>query len=181
MAGRALILDRDGVINEDPGYLHRIEECRFIDGIFDLTRAFAGRGFRVVIATNQAGIGRGYYGEKDFGTLMDWMIEVFRSEGVPIAKIYHCPDHPTAGLGAYRRENDWRKPGPGMLLQAAADLDLDLAASWSIGDQPSDIAAARAAGVGTNVLFDKSAPGIAREGDLWRVGRLASVVELLER
>jgi D-glycero-D-manno-heptose 1,7-bisphosphate phosphatase len=118
---RALILDRDGVVNHDSGYLHRIEECRFVDGIFEMTAAFAARGFAIVIATNQSGIGRGLYSETDFNRLMDWMRGEFRRRGVELAGVYHCPDHPTEGVGHYRRENPWRKPGPGMLLQAAAD------------------------------------------------------------
>ena len=177
---RGLILDRDGVVNIDSGYLHRIEECRFTDGIFEMTQAFAARGFAVVIATNQAGIGRGYYTEADFETLMSWMRGEFRRHGVALAGIYHCPDHPTAGVGPYRRANPWRKPGPGMLLQAAADLGLDLARSWTVGDKPSDIEAGRAAGVGTLVCYDPAAEAVERRGDVWVVPRLAAVTALLE-
>ena len=103
--GRGLILDRDGVINEDSGYLHGIEECRFVDGIFDLTAAFAARGFAIVIASNQSGIGRGFYTEADFERLMAWMTGEFARRGVAVAGVYHCPDHPTEGVGRYRRAN----------------------------------------------------------------------------
>ncbi len=183
MAGtrRGLILDRDGVINEDSGYLHRIEECRFVDGIFELTAAFAQRGFIIVIASNQSGIGRGYYTEADFEQLMDWMKSEFARCGVTIAGVYHCPDHPTEGVGRYRRANPWRKPGAGMLLQAARDLDLDLGRSWTVGDQMSDIEAGRAAGVGRLVRYDPLAPAVARCEDFWVVPRLRAVVELLAR
>ena len=109
---RGLILDRDGVINHDPGYLHRIEECRFIDGIFAMTRSFVEAQFAVVIATNQSGIGRGIYSEDDFRLLMDWMSGEFTRHGVDLAGIYHCPFHPTEGIGAYRRDSDCRKPRP---------------------------------------------------------------------
>src|ERR1700730_48168 len=179
--GRGLILDRDGVINEDTGYLHRAEECRFVDGIFELTAAFAARGFAVAIASNQSGIGRGYYSEADFERLMAWMTAEFARHGVTIAGIYHCPDHPSAGIGRYRRANPWRKPGPGMLLQAARDLRLDLARSWTVGDQMSDIEAGRAAGVGTLVRYDPLAPGVERCQDFWVVPRLRAVTELLAR
>jgi len=177
---RGLILDRDGVVNHDPGYLHRIEDCRFIDGIFEMTAAFAARGFLIVIATNQSGIGRGLYGEADFATLMSWMKDEFQRHGVTLAGIYFCPDHPTEGVGRYRRANPWRKPGPGMLQQAAADLGLDLARSWTVGDKPSDIEAGRAAGVGTLVCYDPEAASVARRGDCWMVPRLAEVTKLLE-
>ena len=177
---RGLILDRDGVINRDTGYLHRIAECRFIDGIFELTAAFAARGFVVVVATNQSGIGRGLYGEEDYTKLMAWMRAEFQRHGVAIAGVYHCPDHPTAGIGSYRRANPWRKPGPGMLLQAAADLGLDLARSWTIGDRDEDIAAGRAAGVGTLIRYDAGAPRVERCGDFWIVPRLKDAAALLE-
>lgn len=179
-ARRALILDRDGVINHDLGYLHRIEECRFIDGVFAMTAAFAARDFAVVIATNQSGIGRGLYGEADFAALMGWMRGEFARHGVAIAGVYHCPDHPTEGVGRYRRDNPWRKPAPGMFLQAAADLGLDLARSWAVGDKPSDIEAGRAAGIGMLVRYDPLAPAAVRSGDVWVVPRLAEVTALLE-
>ncbi|HTS90403.1 MAG TPA: HAD family hydrolase [Stellaceae bacterium] len=178
-AKRALILDRDGVVNEDIGYLHRIEECRFVPGVFELVARFARAGFPTVITTNQAGIGRGLYGEEDFERLMAWMRLEFARRGTPIAAVYHCPDHPTEGIGHYRRANSWRKPGPGMFLQAAADLGLDLARSWTVGDKESDIEAGRAAGVGTLVRYDPLAPAVERCHDFWVVPRLADVAALL--
>jgi D-glycero-D-manno-heptose 1,7-bisphosphate phosphatase len=178
---RGLILDRDGVINVDVNYLYRIEDCRFIDGIFELAHHFAARGFVLAVATNQAGIGRGYYGEGEFQILTEWMLGEFRRSGVEIARVYHCPDHPTAGIGPYRRDNPWRKPGPGMFLQAADDLGLDLAASWCIGDKLSDIAAGAAAGIGMRVLYDPAAPGVARCDGYWRAPRLADIAILLDR
>jgi D-glycero-D-manno-heptose 1,7-bisphosphate phosphatase len=178
---RALFLDRDGVINIDHGYVHRPEQCQFVDGIFDMARAFAARGYLLVIATNQAGIGRGLYSEDDFLTFMAWMKEQFRKESADIAAVYHCPDHPTAGIGVYRRENPWRKPGPGMLLQAAKDLDLDMAASWCVGDKLSDMEAARAAGVGMRVLYDPTAHVVEDTGDFWRLSSLGDAAHILNK
>ena len=177
---RALFLDRDGVINIDRGYVHLPGQCQFIDGIFDMVRAFADAGYLIVIATNQAGIGRGLYGEDDFQSFMAWMKARFRDEGIEIAAVYHCPDHPTAGIGPYRRENPWRKPGPGMILQAAKDLDLDLAASWLVGDKLSDMEAAKAAGVGMPVLYESSAGVLKKDGDFWRAPALEDIVRLEE-
>jgi len=176
---RALILDRDGDVNIDRGYLHRREDCEFVEGIFDMVRAFAERGFLIVIATNQAGIGRGLYTEEDFQAFMAWMREQFRGQGIEIAAVYHCPDHPTAGIGPYRRANSWRKPGPGMMLQAAKDLDLDLKESWCVGDKISDMEAAEAAGVGTRILFGP--PGLVKDNTetFSRSDSLAAIGRLL--
>jgi D-glycero-D-manno-heptose 1,7-bisphosphate phosphatase len=176
---RALILDRDGVINEDAGYLHRIEDCRFVEGIFALADTFFRRHFAIVIATNQSGIGRGLYAETDFARLMEWMGREFARRGVPIAGIYHCSDRPDAVPADEWRGHRRRKPGAGMLLEAAADLSLDLARSWTVGDKLSDIEAGRAAGVGTLVRYDPAAPEVRREGDVWTVPRLADVAALL--
>jgi len=177
---RGLILDRDGVINHDDGYVYRAAQCRFVDGIFTMTEAFARRGFALVIATNQSGIGRGLYGEADFASFMGWMRGEFDRRGVPIAAVYHCPDHPTGGIGGYRRENPWRKPGPGMMRQAAADLGLDLRRSWLVGDKAIDIAAGRAAGIGTLIRYDPTARAVERRDDAWCVPLLANVTALLE-
>jgi D-glycero-D-manno-heptose 1,7-bisphosphate phosphatase len=178
---RGLFLDRDGVVNVDTDYLYRIEDCRFIDGIFEMVAGFAAAGFVPVIVTNQSGIGRGLYAEKDFQRLMTWMRGQFSHRGVEIAAVYHCPDHPTEGIGPYRRENTWRKPGPGMFLQAAADLSLDLSASWSIGNQLSDVEAGLAAGVGTLVHFDPLAADVMHNGDYWIVPRLGEALALMRR
>ncbi|NTU58006.1 MAG: HAD family hydrolase [Chlorobiaceae bacterium] len=148
MARPALFLDRDGVINIDHGYVYRKEEFEFVDGIFDLVSKAHNAGYLVIVVTNQAGIGRGYYTEADFHELMNWVCDEFKRHGGQIDAVYFCPDHPEHGIGAYRRESHYRKPGPGMLLQAASDFDIDMDRSIMIGDKPSDMVAARTAGVG---------------------------------
>jgi D-glycero-D-manno-heptose 1,7-bisphosphate phosphatase len=176
---RGLLLDRDGVINHDTGYVSRVADCHFIDGIFELARAFSARGFVIAIVTNQSGIGRGYYSEADFLALMGWISGEFQRRGIEIGAIYHCPEHPLHGIGPYRRDTPRRKPGPGMFLQAAAELSLDLPGSWTIGDKQSDIAAGRAAGVGTLVLLDPAGSETRRDGDVWIVPNLGAVAALL--
>lgn len=155
MSGRpALFLDRDGVINEDPGYVHRVADMRFMPGIFDLARAAHDAGYHIVVVTNQAGIGRGYFSESQFRQLSDWMSEQFRQAGAPLTAVYHCPDHPEHGIGAYRRESADRKPAPGMLFKASEEWDIALDQSLLIGDKPSDTEAALRAGVPVRLLYD---------------------------
>jgi D-glycero-D-manno-heptose 1,7-bisphosphate phosphatase len=147
-ARKALFLDRDGVINVDRHHVHRIEDFEFLPGIFELCATAAEFGYLLVVVTNQAGIGRGLYTEADFQRLTAWMVHAFQQRGITIARVYHCPYHPTAGIGDYRRESFDRKPNPGMLLRARDELGLDLSHCVFIGDKDSDMAAGRAAGVG---------------------------------
>ncbi len=149
----ALFLDRDGVINIDHAYVHRRENFDFVEGIFDLCRLAHERGYLIFVVTNQAGIGRGKYTEQDFHALTDWMCEVFRAEGAPITQVYFCPYHAEHGVGAYKLDSPFRKPNPGMILQAALEFDVDLAASVLLGDSETDIQAGVTAGVGRNLLF----------------------------
>lgn len=151
---RALFLDRDGVINVNHGYVHKPENFDFIDGIFDICRCAKENGYLLIIVTNQAGIGRGYYTEQDFHNLTEWMKAQFASQGAEISGVYFCPDHPEHGLGQYKRESPFRKPAPGMILAAAQDFDIDLTESVLIGDKSSDISAGTAAGIKDNILFD---------------------------
>lgn len=153
MSRPALFLDRDGIINLDTGFVYRREDFVFRDGIFALCRTAEAHGLALVVVTNQSGIGRGYYTEADFAALTQWMLARFAEDGVRFASVEYCPDHPVHGLGRYRRENPRRKPGPGMLLDAARTHDLDLARSVMIGDRASDMAAAVAAGVPIRLLL----------------------------
>jgi D-glycero-D-manno-heptose 1,7-bisphosphate phosphatase len=147
MSGRALFLDRDGVVNVEVGYLHRAEEVRFVDGIFSLCRTAAGLGYRLIVVTNQAGIARGYYTEADFDVLMEFMRGELRAEGVELDAVYYCPYHPEHGVGEYRREHEDRKPGTGMLRRGAAEFGVELSESVMVGDRCSDVGAANAAGL----------------------------------
>ena len=148
----AIFLDRDGVINKESGYVHSVDDFHFIDGVFGACRQMSKAGFRLVVITNQAGIGRGYYTEDDFHCLTKWMLDEFRQHGVEIDDVYYCPHHPVHGIGPYRRVCDCRKPGPEMIMRAASEHSLDLSQSILVGDKISDIEAGRSAGVGCCVL-----------------------------
>lgn len=153
---KAVFLDRDGVVNIDHGYVHRIDQFEFLDGIFDLVRQARALGYAVVIVTNQAGIGRGLYTEQDYQVLTAWMQAEFVHQGAPIDRVYHCPDHPEQGLGDYRRDSPLRKPNPGMLLLAAQELNLALAESVMVGDRGSDIVAGQRAGVARTIRVGRA-------------------------
>ncbi len=159
----ALFLDRDGVINVDHAYVHRKEDVDFVDGIFDLCIAAKRRGYLVIVVTNQAGIGRGYYTEHDFHVLTDWMKAQFRQRGADIDAVYFSPYHPEHGIGAYRKDADCRKPRPGMLLRAAREFGIDVSRSVLVGDNDTDVQAGMAAGVGRNLLFAPQG-GASRSG-----------------
>ena len=158
MAVPALFLDRDGVINREKEYVHRIEDFEFLDGVFDACRKARTLGYKLVIITNQAGIARGFYSEEDFHGLNRWMLDQFETKGIPIDGVYFCPHHATAGIGEYRKACVCRKPEPGMILQAAADLDIDLPASVIVGDKVGDVEASARAGVGTSLLVRSGHP-----------------------
>ncbi len=142
---RALFLDRDGVINQDNNYVNRKEDIVFLDGIFDLVRYANLKKYLVIVVTNQAGIGRGFYSEKDFLTLTKWMKKEFISRQAKIDHFYFSPFHPIYGKGKYKKYSELRKPNPGMFLKAKDDFDIDLLNSMMIGDRDTDVIAAKRA------------------------------------
>ncbi|OQX58566.1 MAG: D-glycero-beta-D-manno-heptose-1,7-bisphosphate 7-phosphatase [Helicobacteraceae bacterium 4484_230] len=144
----ALFLDRDGVINAEKNYLHKVEDVEFIDGIFELCRKYQEAGYLIIVVTNQSGIARGYYSEEDFAALTNWMSDEFKKHGIVITHVYHCPHHPDISGPC-----ECRKPNPGMLLEAAKVYNIDLKNSLLIGDKERDIEAAARAGVGSRYLL----------------------------
>lgn len=152
---RAVLLDRDGVINTEVDYLWRPEDLAFVPGVPQALAALQAAGWALVVVTNQSGIARGYYGEDDYQRLTAHLRDRLAAEaGVTLDAVLHCPHLPDAAVAAYRRDCDCRKPAPGLLLQAQRALGLDLAASVMVGDKGSDLAAGRAAGVGRQVLVE---------------------------
>ncbi len=141
-----LLLDRDGVLNLDFGYVGTIDRFVWAPGALDLLVRAHRAALPVAVVTNQAGIARGYYSWPEFAELSRWMLRAVAAAGGQVAAIYGCPYHPD-GAPPWNVASDLRKPAPGMLLAAARDLGLDLARSTLIGDQPTDIAAARSAGL----------------------------------
>lgn len=152
----ALFLDRDGVINRDDGYVHSKENFDFLPGIFKLALDARANGFLCIVVTNQSGIGRGLYTIKEFKTLSIWMCEQFQNNGAFIDAIYYSPFHPTEARGMYLSKETTRKPGTGMFLEAALDLNIDLSKSIMIGDKLTDVEASSNANILSNYLLSSS-------------------------
>jgi D,D-heptose 1,7-bisphosphate phosphatase len=143
----ALFLDRDGVINIDRGYVGSRERFEWMPGAREAIRAATDAGWHVFVVTNQAGVARGHYDEAAVTRLHAWMTDEVRRAGGTIDDICYCPFHPDADVPAYRRVSDWRKPAPGMLLDLMRAWELDPTRCVLVGDQPTDMAAAEAAGI----------------------------------
>lgn len=145
----AVFLDRDGVLIEDyPDYVRTLGQVRIIPGAGHALARLVRAGWPVVVVTNQAAVGHGYITEELLAAIHARMLEQLQAED-PLARpdrIYHCPYHAKAKIEAYRQDSPLRKPAPGMLVQAARDLNLDLSRSYMVGDRESDVGAAIAAG-----------------------------------
>ena len=176
LRGKALFLDRDGVVNHEVGYLHAAKDVRWVEGIFDLCQVAAGLGYKLVVVTNQSGIARGMYTEVQYEELTAWMLEEFVKQGVALDAVYFCPFHPE-GVGKYKGEHEDRKPGTGMLRRAAKDLQLELGWSVMVGDRCTDMVAANAAGLRQAFLLAGTETGC--KGEFKTVETLHQVQEWL--
>ena len=123
---RALFLDRDGVVNEDYGYVYQINKFHLIDNIQTLIKQANVSNYKIIIVTNQSGIGREFFSNKDFLKVTQYMKNLFLKDNCYIDAVYHCPYHPTEGIGKYLKDSYDRKPNPGMLLKAQKDFNLDM-------------------------------------------------------
>ena len=145
MAIKTVFLDRDGVINKEISYLHKIEDFEFINGVFESCQYYKKLGYQIVIITNQSGISRGYYSESDFQNLSKWMITQFNKNNIQILDIFHCPHSSKSNC-------DCRKPKPGMFIKAKNKYNINMSESWMIGDSERDINAANLAGIKNTIL-----------------------------
>ena len=173
---KAIFLDRDGTLNIDYGYVHEIDNFKFIDGAIDALRKLKKMGYMLVLVTNQSGIARGYFSEEQFLQLTEWMDWSLAEQDVDLDGIYYCPHHPE-GKGEYKEDCDCRKPKPGMLLQAIKELKIDPTQSIMVGDKVEDLKAGIGAKVKMNVLVRTGKP-VTEEGERVADYVLDSIVDL---
>lgn len=139
MSKKAIFLDRDGTINIEKNYLYKIEEFEYMPGVLEGLKLLNDKGYLLVIITNQSGIARGYYTEKQYLELNDWLISDLRKRGIVIAGSYYCPHHPNASLECYRINCECRKPGIALFEKAIRELDISTENSYAIGDKERDL------------------------------------------
>ena len=144
---RAIFLDRDGTINEEVGYIEHLDRLRIIPEAYEAIRLINVSSFMAIVVTNQAGIAKGLFNEAFVKQTNERLQEFLGQKGAAIDAFYFCPHHPTEGVPPYRRVCGCRKPAPGLFYQAARDMDIDLAASYMIGDRYRDMEAAHRAGM----------------------------------
>lgn len=143
----AVFLDRDGTINEEVGYLDSLDKLKIIPCAYEAIRLINKSGMKAVVISNQSGVARGLFTEEFVRQTNDYLQTILSRQEAYIDNFYYCPHHPTEGMEPYRQVCDCRKPAPGMLVQAAQDLNIDLAKSYLIGDRLNDMEAAKKAGV----------------------------------
>ncbi len=154
----AIFLDRDGTLIEDSGYVCDWARVRLLPGVAPALARLRQAGFLLVVVTNQSAVARGLCSEEQVGEIHRQLAAELAGQGAAIDAFYYCPFHPEGSVPAYRKDHPWRKPAPGMLLAAAADLDLDLKASIMIGDSPRDVEAGNTCGCRTVLLAEKPPP-----------------------
>jgi D-glycero-D-manno-heptose 1,7-bisphosphate phosphatase len=176
---RAVFLDRDGTINEERNYLHRVEDFAFIPGVPRAIGRLNRAGYLVVVVTNQSGVARGYFELADVHALHAHLQQQLVEQQSRVDGFFICPHHPEEGRDPWRRRCDCRKGAPGLLLRAAAALRIDLTRSFMVGDKPADIEAGRRAGCASLLVLTGHGLRTARDLDP-AVARFASLVEAVD-
>lgn len=179
----AIFLDRDGTLVPDDANAGVPARTTLVEGIAPSLRRLRDAGFRLVVATNQGGVARGRFTEHDVDAVHERLSDLLDQQtGLKrtIERFYYCPFHPKGTVPEYTREHPWRKPKPGMLLQAAQDMELEVERSWLIGDSPRDVAAGRTAGLRT-ILVSRDKARIADAAADYHAATLAEAVEIVLR
>lgn len=142
----AVFLDRDGTINEEVGYLDSLDKIKIIPAAYEAIKLINSNGMKAVVISNQAGVAKGFFTEEFVLTANKHLLSLLKEKGAVIDKFYYCPHHPREGTGIYLQNCNCRKPAPGMLLQAAEELKIDLSSSYFVGDRFIDMETAKKVG-----------------------------------
>lgn len=152
MSTTAVFFDRDGTLIHDPGYISHPDQVELLDGAAEAVKEMQLLGYKTVVVSNQPGIAKGILTEETLEQIHGRLRELVSHNGASLDAIYYCPFHPDGAVPKYRKDSDWRKPRPGMLLAAANEMDIDLTKSWMVGDSLRDTEAGRSAGCRTILI-----------------------------
>jgi D-glycero-D-manno-heptose 1,7-bisphosphate phosphatase len=179
---RAVFLDRDGTINVEKNYLHKIEDFEFIPGSPEAIKKLKNAGFMVIVVSNQAGVARGYFDEDAVNLLHEHIQDELKGYDTVIDAFYFCPHHPEKGLGVYKVACGCRKGAPGMLLKAASEHCIDLKNSFMVGDKLADIEAGQRAGCRSVLVLTGYGEAVAQKAEIASVEKcqnLSVAVDLI--
>jgi len=164
MSNKAIFLDRDDTLIEDVGYINHPDQVKLLDGVTEALVEFGAMGYMLIVISNQSGVARGIVTEQILGEIHDRLKQLLTESGVYLDGIYYCPYHPDGVVPKYRKDSDWRKPNPGMLLAAADEMDIELSRSWVIGNSGRDIEAGLRAGCKTVLINQSSHQKLSEPG-----------------
>jgi len=153
MSEKAIFLDRDDTLIDDPGYINDPEQVKLLDGVPEALIQFKALGYKLIVVTNQSAVAHGIVTEKVLGEIHDRLKRLLAGKNAFLDRIYYCPYHPEGVVPKFCKESNCRKPNPGMLLKAADEMDIDLSQSWCVGNSSRDIEAGSQAGCKT-ILID---------------------------
>jgi len=152
MSNAAVFFDRDGTLIRDPGHISHPDQVELLDGAGEAVKEMQFLGYKTVVVSNQPGVAKGILTEETLEQIHGRLRELVSEKGASLDAVYYCPYHPDGAVLKYRKDSDWRKPKPGMLLAAAGELDIDLTRSWMVGDSLRDTEAGRSAGCRTILI-----------------------------
>ena len=176
---KAIFLDRDGVINIDKGYVYQWDDFEFVEGILELLKTLQNLGYLLIIITNQSGIARGYYTEKEFQDLTDRMLSYLIGKGIEISNVYYCPHHPDAIIPAYRKLCRCRKPSLGLFEKAIHEYEIDISKSWAIGDSWRDVEICSVYPCNGIIIDNMDSQGTRNADNVYRVNSISQVLSLI--
>ncbi len=183
MANKAIFLDRDNTLIEDPGYINDPDQVALLEGVPEALNELRAMGYKLVVVSNQSAVARGIVTEEVLRRIHKRLEQLLAEEGASLDRIYYCPFHPEGSIPKYRRDSDHRKPNPGMLLDAAKDMDIDLKESWMVGNSPSDVEAGARAGCRTIIVDSLAHEQKIRPGERvpdYRAVNLKEVINIIK-